>query len=94
MAQSYESFPYNNGEISKNIVVCQDKALFLQTKILLNMKRTVLTLLSLFALCVMAQDVGMTLDRHNFFYAGQSKQRRMFVVKDGQVAWSYQDTLR
>ena len=31
------------------------------------------------------------LARHNFFYAGQSKQRRMFIVKDGQVAWSYQD---
>ena len=33
------------------------------------------------------------LARHNFFYAGQSKQRRMFIVKDGQVAWSYQDRI-
>ena len=33
------------------------------------------------------------LTRHNFFYAGQSKQRRMFIVKDGQVAWSYQDRI-
>ena len=32
--------------------------------------------------------------RHNFFYAGQSKQRRMFIMKDGQVAWSYQDHLK
>ena len=31
--------------------------------------------------------------RHNFFYAGQSKQRRMFIVKDGQIIWSYQDQL-
>ena len=35
-----------------------------------------------------------SLSRHNFFYAGQSKQRRMFIVKDGQVAWSYQDQLK
>ncbi len=34
------------------------------------------------------------LSRHDFFYAGQSKQRRMFVVKDGQVSWSYNDQLR
>ena len=34
-----------------------------------------------------------SLSRHNFFYAGQSKQRRMFIVKDGQVAWSYTDQL-
>ena len=35
-----------------------------------------------------------SLGRHNFFYAGQSKQRRMFIVKDGQVSWSYQDNLK
>ena len=34
------------------------------------------------------------LSRHNFFYAGQSKQRRMFIVKDGQVAWRYNDQLK
>ena len=27
-----------------------------------------------------------SLSRHNFFYAGQSKQRRMFIVKDGLVS--------
>ena len=37
--------------------------------------------------------VDESLGRHNFFYAGQSKQRRMFIVKDGQVSWSYQDKL-
>ena len=31
------------------------------------------------------------LDRHDFLYAGQSKQRRMFIVRDGAVAWSYAD---
>ena len=40
---------------------------------------------------MMAQDVDTNLARHNFFYAGQSKQRRMFIVKDGKVEWSYQD---
>ena len=35
-----------------------------------------------------------TLSRHNFLYAGQSKQRRMFIVKDGKVSWSYQDDLK
>ena len=40
-----------------------------------------------------AQEVDTTLSRHDFFYAGQSKQRRMFMVKDGQVSWAYQDQL-
>lgn len=35
-----------------------------------------------------------SLDKHDFFYAGQSKQRRMFIVKNGQVAWAYQDQLK
>ena len=38
--------------------------------------------------------VDQQLARHNFFYAGQSKQRRMFIVKDGQVNWAYQDQLK
>jgi len=42
----------------------------------------------------MAQEtIDQSLARHNFFYAGQSKQRRMFIVKDGQVDWSYVDRL-
>ncbi len=35
-----------------------------------------------------------SLAKHDFFYAGQSKQRRMFIVKNGQVAWAYQDQLK
>jgi len=31
------------------------------------------------------------LGRHNFFYAGQSKRMRMFIVKNGQVSWSYEN---
>ncbi len=37
--------------------------------------------------------IDESLDRHDFFYAGQSKQRRMFIVQDGQVRWSYRDRL-
>ncbi|MBQ1625955.1 MAG: hypothetical protein II100_00360, partial [Prevotella sp.] len=37
-------------------------------------------------------DTGLA--KHDFFYAGQSKQRRMFIVKNGQVAWAYQDQLK
>ena len=61
------------------------------------MKR-ILTLLALMGAVTgtMAQPataVDESLSRHDFFYAGQSKQRRMFVVKDGQVSWSYKDQL-
>jgi len=53
-------------------------------------------LLSLLAICgTEAQNtVDNSLTRHDFFYAGQSKQRRMFIVKDGQVSWAYQDGLK
>ena len=36
----------------------------------------------------------MSLAKHNFFYAGQSKRMRMFIVKDGQVAWTFEDQQR
>jgi hypothetical protein len=29
-----------------------------------------------------------SLARHNFFYAGESKQERMFIIRDGRIAWS------
>ncbi len=41
-----------------------------------------------------AQEVSTDLARHDFFYAGQSKQRRMFIVRDGQLSWAYQDQLK
>ena len=44
---------------------------------------------------VSAQEpVDSNLSRHDFFYAGQSKQRRMFIVRNGRVAWTYRDELR
>ena len=45
-------------------------------------------------LSAVAQNVDGSLSRHDFFYAGQSKQRRMFMVKEGQVVWSYRDALK
>lgn len=32
---------------------------------------------------------GRGLAEHDFFYAGESKEERMYVVRDGKVAWSY-----
>ena len=46
------------------------------------------------AAMAVAQDTDSSLSRHDFFYAGQSKQRRMFMVKEGQVVWSYRDALK
>lgn len=34
---------------------------------------------------------GKGLAEHDFFYAGESKQRRMFIVRGGKVVWSYDD---
>ena len=55
------------------------------------MKR-ILLLLTVFQLVISgwAQEaIDQSLSRHNFFYAGESKQQRMFIVKDGQVTWQY-----
>ena len=46
------------------------------------------------AAMAVAQETDGSLSRHDFFYAGQSKQRRMFMVKEGQVVWSYRDALK
>lgn len=34
---------------------------------------------------------GKGLARHDFLYAGESKQRRVFIIWKGQVPWSYDD---
>ena len=34
---------------------------------------------------------GKGLAEHDFFYAGESKDRKMFIVRKGQVVWSYDD---
>src|SRR6266404_5138944 len=32
---------------------------------------------------------GKGLTQHDFFYAGEAKQERMFIVRNGAVVWSY-----
>ncbi len=32
---------------------------------------------------------GKGLAEHDFFYAGEGKEERMYVVRDGKIAWSY-----
>jgi outer membrane protein assembly factor BamB len=32
---------------------------------------------------------AVDLSRHNFFYAGEAQQERMFIVRGGAVVWSY-----
>ena len=32
---------------------------------------------------------GNGLAQHDFFYAGEAKQERMFIVRNGEVVWSY-----
>ena len=49
--------------------------------------------LTFWSVCGAESPVDRSLGRHDFFYAGQSKQRRMFIVKDGKVDWSYVDRL-
>ena len=34
---------------------------------------------------------GRGLAGHDFFYAGESRDRRMYIVRKGQVVWSYDD---
>lgn len=34
---------------------------------------------------------GRGLAQHDFFYAGESKSRRMFIIRKGVVVWSYDD---
>jgi hypothetical protein len=34
---------------------------------------------------------GRGLAEHDFFYAGEAKQRRMFIVRHGRVDWTYDD---
>ncbi|RXH55581.1 PQQ-binding-like beta-propeller repeat protein [Granulicella sibirica] len=42
--------------------------------------------------CVsLSQAPDVTLGRHDFLYAGESKERRIFLVRGGQVVWSYDD---
>lgn len=43
------------------------------------------------ASCIYAQAPNRGLARHDFFYAGERVQHKMYKVKDGKVVWSYFD---
>lgn len=60
------------------------------------MKKTIALLFFLLSVTttVSAQKTDGNLNRHQFFYAGQSKQRRMFMVQDGKLTWQYNDQLK
>lgn len=34
---------------------------------------------------------GKGVAEHDFFYAGESRDRKMWIVRNGQIAWSYDD---
>lgn len=54
------------------------------------MRQLFCLLAALFSLSIAAQEtLKSDLSRHDFFYAGQSKKMRMFIVKGGEVTWSY-----
>lgn len=53
---------------------------------------TLLILLTLAGTNAFCQTVDTSLSRHDFFYAGQSKRLRMFIVKGGKVTWEYEYT--
>jgi len=38
-----------------------------------------------------AQMPGKGLAQHDFMYAGESRERRIFIVRGGKIAWSYDD---
>ena len=41
------------------------------------------------ALVAPAVLAGSGLAKYDFFYAGEAKQEKMFIVRDGKIAWSY-----
>jgi outer membrane protein assembly factor BamB len=73
----------------------------------MNSTKWLLALLVIFSSTLMAQDKpaappatapaapaalpGNGLSEHDFFYAGESHDRKAFIVKKGQVVWSYDD---
>ena len=36
---------------------------------------------------------GNGLAQHDFFYAGEARSRKMYIVKKGKIVWSYDDSL-
>jgi hypothetical protein len=41
---------------------------------------------------IQTDGVATGLARHDFLYAGEAKERHIFLVRKGKIAWSYEDT--
>lgn len=52
---------------------------------------TALVMLSSLASAIPPHAPNRGLDHFDFFYAGESTKHRMYIVRDGQIAWSYFD---
>ena len=59
----------------------------------ITFRTTILSLcLTLQTASTFAQNaVATSLSQHDFLYAGESKNRRVFIVRRGQVVWTYDD---
>ena len=55
------------------------------------MRRRFLTLLGLMLMLIVVEAQDMLQSRYDFLYAGEGKRIRMYIVKDGQVAWLFEN---
>ena len=55
------------------------------------MRRRFLTLLGLMLMLIVVEAQDMLQSRYDFLYAGEGKRIRMYIVKDGQVAWQFEN---
>lgn len=55
------------------------------------MKKIFLLTFALLFTLAKAQNVDNILSKYNFFYAGESKRLRMFIINEGKVAWDYEN---
>lgn len=58
------------------------------------MRKNIATTLVMLLICAAATAQEDPLARHDFMYAGQSKNPRMFIIKDGQIDWQYNNAPR
>lgn len=58
------------------------------------MNKKLITVVTALLMCVTTFAQETALNRHNFMYAGESKNPRVFIVKDGKVDWEYNNSPR
>lgn len=58
----------------------------------INLRPIILgTIILLCGSAIAQSEIDKNPDKHNFFYAGQSKQRRMFIIEEGKIRFQYPD---